>query len=201
MKRFFLFSMVLTIPLVALFAQAPAPQSTGWRLDKAHSRIYFTIKHMVVAEVLGYFKDFDVTFNATKDDYTDGQVEAVIKVATINTDNENRDKDLRSSNFFSADSFPEIRFKSTKFEKLGDNSYKIHGSLTVRDVTKDVVFDAAYNGMIKTSRGFVSAWKATLAINRFDYGLKWNSMIETGGLVAGETVNITVVLELRKPLS
>ncbi|HLF20645.1 MAG TPA: YceI family protein [Bacteroidota bacterium] len=181
-----------------LFAQIPDAQASGWKLDKSHSKIGFTVKHMVISEVQGYFKDFDITINSSKDDFSDGQAEAVIKVATINTESEGRDKDLRSDNFFNVEQFPEIRFKSTKFEKLGDNIYKIYGDLTIRDTTKQVVFDVVHNGTLKTGRGLMSAWKVTLSINRFDYGLKWNRLMETGGLVVGELVNITMTLELRK---
>jgi len=184
-----------------LFAQTPDAQASGWKLDKSHSKIGFTVKHMVISEVQGNFKDFDITINSSKDDFSDAQVGVVIKAASINTESEGRDKDLRSDNFFSAEKFPEIKFKSTKFEKSGDNIYKIYGDLTIRDTTKQVVFDVVHNGTLKTSRGLMSAWKATLSMNRFDYGLKWNRMIETGGLVAGEMVHITITLELRKAVS
>ncbi len=188
------------VALSNLPGQTPEAQ-TGWKLDKAHSKIVFTVKHMVISEVQGYFKDFDITVNSSKEDFLDTQVDVVIKTASINTESEGRDKDLRSDNFFSAEKFPEIKFKSTKFEKIGDNIYKMYGDLTIRDTMKQVVFDVIHNGNLKTGRGLMSAWKATLAINRFDYGLKWNRMLETGGLVAGEIVNITVILELRKSLS
>lgn len=201
MKRTFATLLLVAVATLNLIAQAPDAQATGWKLDKAHSKIVFTVKHMVISEVQGYFKDFDITINSSKDDFSDGQVEAVIKAASINTESEGRDKDLRSDNFFNVEQFPEIRFKSTKFEKSGDNIYKIYGDLAIRDTTKQVVFDVVHNGTLKTSRGLMSAWKATLSINRFDYGLKWNRMIETGGLVVGELVNITVTLELRRAIS
>lgn len=201
MKRTFAALLLVAVATLNLSAQALDTQATGWKLDKSHSKIAFTVKHMVISEVQGYFKDFDITINSSKDDFSDGQVEAVIKAASINTESEDRDKDLRSDNFFNVEQFPEIRFKSTKFEKLGDNIYKIYGDFTIRDVTKQVVFDVVHNGTLKASRGLMSAWKATLSINRFDYGLKWNRMIETGGLVVGELVNITVILELRKSVS
>jgi len=201
MKRTFAALLLVAVVSWNLLAQTPEGQPTGWRLDKSHSKIGFTVKHMVISEVQGYFKDFDITINASKDDFSDGQAEVVIKAASVNTESEGRDKDLRSDNFFSAEKFPEIKFKSTKFEKSGDNIYKIYGDLTIRDTTKQVVFDVVLNGTLKTSRGLMSAWKATLSINRFDYGLKWNRMIETGGLVAGEMVHITIILELRKAAS
>lgn len=195
MKRFnILFSLILfsTFSLMA--------QKTGWTMDKAHSSVSFSIRHLVISEVTGKFKDFDISLNATKDDFTDAVVDATIKVASINTENERRDAHLRTDDFFNAEKFPEIKFKSTAFEKVGENRYKITGDLTIRDVTKKVTFDAVYNGSIKGMRGStIASWKATISVNRFDYGLKWNRTIESGGLIAGDTVNITLNLELIKP--
>lgn len=183
---------------VVLTVSSVFGQTGSWNLDKAHSSIRFTIAHMVVSEVNGRFGDFSIDFASTKDDFTDGSVNIVIKTGSVSTDNANRDNDLRSGNFFDAEKFPEIRFTSSSFEKGEGNKYKITGDLTIRDVTKKVTFDAEYRGSVKTSRGTVIAWKATTTINRFDYGLKWDRMIEAGGLVAGETVTVNVSLELRK---
>ena len=195
MKQFILF-----FALIILGAGSLPAQKTGWTLDKAHSSIGFSVRHMVISEVTGNFKDFDISFTSSKDDYSDAIVDASIKVASINTDNERRDGHLKTDDFFNAEKFPLIKFKGTSFEKVGENKYKIIGDLTVRDVTKKVSFDAVYNGTIKAPWGAtVSSWKATLAINRFDYGLKWNKAIESGGLIAGDTVTITLNLELNKP--
>jgi polyisoprenoid-binding protein YceI len=195
MNRIKFLLLITVFGISSLFAQ-----KTGWSLDKAHSSIGFSIKHMVISEVTGNFKDFDLNFSSTKSDFTDAVVDATIKVASINTDNEKRDAHLRTDDFFNAEKFPLITFKSTSFEKVEENKYKITGELTIRDVTKKVTFDATYNGSIKAPWGAqIYSWKATLAINRFDYGLKWNKAIETGGLIAGDTVNITLNLELNKP--
>jgi len=195
MKRFMFF-----LTLIVLGAGSLIAQKSGWRLDKAHSSIGFSVRHMVISEVTGNFKDFDINFTSTKDDYSDAVVDASIKVASISTDNDRRDEHLKTDDFFNAEKFPLIKFKSTLFEKVGDNKYKITGDLTIRDVTKTVTFDAVYNGTINAPWGAtVSSWKATLAVNRFDYGLKWNKTIDTGGLIAGDTVNITMNLELNKP--
>lgn len=190
---------IVLLFLAVGIASLPAQQS-GWKFDKSHSGITFSVRHLVISEVTGNFRDFDIAFNATKDDFTDASVEATIKVASINTDNERRDNHLKSDDFFNAEKFPEIKFKSTSFEKVSDGKYKITGDLTMRDVTKKVTFDATYNGSIKGMGGStVTAWKATTSINRFDYGLKWNRAIESGGLVVGEIVNITLNLEIVKP--
>ncbi|MDP2886010.1 MAG: YceI family protein [Ignavibacteria bacterium] len=186
--------------LTALAVASVMAQKSGWTLDKAHSGVGFSVRHMVISEVTGNFRDFDISLQSSKDDFSDAVVEATIKTTSINTDNERRDGHLKSDDFFNAEKFPEIKFKSTAFEKVGDNKYKVTGDLTIRDVTKKVTFDATYNGSIKSPRGgLVISWKATVAVNRFDYGLKWNRTLEAGGLIVGETVNIVLNLEITKP--
>lgn len=195
MKHFKPLIFITLFGISSLFAQKP-----GWIVDKSHSSVGFSVKHMVISEVSGNFKDFDINFKSTKSDFTDASVDATIKVASINTDNEKRDGHLKTEDFFNAEKFPAITFKSTSFEKVGENKYKIAGDLTIRDVTKKVTFDATYNGSIKSPWGAeIYAWKATLPVNRFEFGLKWNKAIEAGGLIVGETVNITLNLELTKP--
>ena len=183
---------------LVLLSTAAISQTGGWKLDKAHSKVSFTVKHMVISEVEGSFDDFDITVNASKPDFTDGTLTASVKVASINTENAGRDRHLKSDDFFNAELYPEIVFKGTSVEQMADGKYKINGNLTIRDVTKPVTFDADFNGTLQTSRGMLSAWKATLALNRFDYGLKWNKTLETGGLIVGETVTITLRLEFDK---
>ena len=188
-----------TIILLTIFiATAFAPAQSVWKLDKVHSSITFTVKHMVISEVTGSFKDFTIALKSEKDDFSNAEVQSTIKVGSLSTDNTMRDNHLKSDDFFNAEKFPEINFKSTSFEKLGDNKYKITGDLTIRDVTKNVTFDATLNGTLKTDRGMLSAWKATTTINRFDYNLKWSKTLETGGLMVGQDVIITLNLELNK---
>ncbi|MBF8296865.1 MAG: YceI family protein [Bacteroidetes bacterium] len=195
MKRF-----KLLLLMTLLISMSALAQKTAWKLDRSHSSVEFSIRHFVISEVTGRFKDFDISVNASKPDFTDAEIEATIKVTSINSDNEKRDGHLRTDDFFNAEKFPEIKFKSASFEKVGENKYKITGDLTIRDVTKKVTFDAIYNGSIKSPWGaLVTSWKATIAVNRFDYGLKWNKTIEAGGLIAGDAVTITLNLELTKP--
>ena len=189
----------ITMILLTFFiAMGFASAQSDWKLDKAHSSITFTVRHMVISEVAGSFKDFSITLKSAKDDFSDAEVQSTIKVGSISTDNAMRDNHLKSDDFFNAEKFPEINFKSTSFEKLSDNKYKITGDLTIRDVIKNVTFDAVLNGTLKTDRGVLSAWKATTTINRFDYNLKWSKTLETGGLMVGQDVTITMNLELNK---
>jgi polyisoprenoid-binding protein YceI len=186
-----------------LFAAVMLAASIGsaqgaWKMDKVHSSVQFSVKHMVISTVTGAFKDFSVDLKSDKPDFSDASVSAVIKVASISTDNTMRDGHLKSDDFFNAEKFPEIKFVSTKFEKVGDNKYKITGNLTIRDVTKEAVFDATLGGTMKTDRGTLAAWSATTVVNRFDYNLKWNKALESGGLIVGQDVTVTLNLELNK---
>jgi len=174
-----LLSAALGLTLVASGASA----ETTWKLDNAHSAVKFSVTHMVIAEVPGNFREFDVTFTQKgSTDFAGSSLAATIKTASINTDNEGRDKHLRSDDFFNAEKFPAITFKSTSFEKTGTDTYIIKGELTIRDVTKPVVLTGRYTGTVKDPWGNTKiGFKATTAINRFDYGLKWNKALEAGG--------------------
>lgn len=169
-----------------------------WILDQAHSNITFSVQHMVISEVTGSFKDFAVDLHSSKNDFNDAAIEATISVNSINTGNDRRDAHLRTDDFFNAEKFPTIKFRSTSFEKVGDRHYAVKGWLTIRDTTKEVTIDAVLNGIISSGNGERAGWKGTLSINRFDYGLKWNRTIETGGLIAGATVTILLNLEFVK---
>ena len=174
-------------------------QSGDWAADRVHSNVMFTVKHLVISEVTGYFKEFEITVTTTNNDFSDATIDAIVKVGSISTDNERRDGHLKSDDFFNAEKFPEMRFKSRSFKKVAENKYAITGDLTIRDVTKTVTFNATHLGTISSPQmGTRSGWKAIASINRFDYGLKWNKIIETGGLVVGENVDILLNLELVK---
>jgi polyisoprenoid-binding protein YceI len=173
--------------------------SAQWMLDKSHTGVTFSVRHMVVSDVTGSFGDFDIALTSSKDDFSDAVVEATIKVASINTNNTQRDNHLKADDFFNAEKFPLVKFKSTSFTKVADGKYTIIGDLTIRDVTKSVTFDATLGGMVKAPWGVtIAGWKAIAVINRFDFNLKWNKAIETGGLIAGQDVTITLNMEFNK---
>ncbi|HUL43957.1 MAG TPA: YceI family protein [Bacteroidota bacterium] len=189
---------VATVLLLLTAIPSVLSAQSVWKLDKAHSKIDFSVTHMLVAEVDGRFTDFDGTVTSSKSDFRDAKIDVTIKTASITTDNDFRDKHLRSDDFFNAEKYPEIKFHSTSIEKTGDNTYKIAGDLTIRDTTKTVVLNAKYNGQVVAGGVTKAAFKATTTINRFDYGVHWNKTIETGGLVVGKDVDITLLLELNK---
>ncbi len=189
---------ILAAVFALLFTLSPAHAQRVWKTDLSHSQVKFSVTHLVIAEVTGKFNDFEVTLTQTgKDDFAGSSLEATITMASIDTDNETRDKHLRSDDFFNAETYPVMTFKSAKIEKTGEKTYKITGDLTIRDVTRTVVLDTRYMGEVKDPRGTMkSGFKATTSINRFDYGVKWDKKIEAGGLVVGETVDITLLMEL-----
>jgi polyisoprenoid-binding protein YceI len=187
-----------TDPVPGKNANAEAPRFGKWSLDKAHSNVKFTVTHMVVSEVDGSFKLFDGSMEHNKPDYSDAKINFTVDVNSVDTDNENRDKHLKSDDFFNAEKFPQMKFESTSFTPLGGNKYKLAGNLTIRDVTKPVNFDVTYGGSISGQRGAKAGFKATTTINRFDYNLKWDRATETGGLVVSKEVGITVNVELNE---
>jgi polyisoprenoid-binding protein YceI len=172
---------------------------TSWEADLAHSNINFTITHLVIAEVTGKFNDFTCSIQTKGEDFTGAQVEVGIRTGSIFTNNEKRDNHLRSADFFNAEKFPQITFKSTTFEKSGENTYKINGVLTMHGISKPVVLDATYKGLIKDPWGNSRAgFKATTTLDRYEYDLKWNTALEGGGLLVGKEVMIEINLELVK---
>lgn len=153
---------------------------------------------MVVAETEGTFKVFDGSVEHTKADWSDAKINFTVDVNSINTENESRDKHLRSDDFFNAEKYPTMTFVSTSFVPKGGNKYELNGNLTIRDVTRPVKFDVTFGGIATSSRGDKAGFKATTTINRFDYNLKWDRLTEAGGLVVGKEVEVVVRVELNK---
>jgi polyisoprenoid-binding protein YceI len=176
----------------------PGNQAGTWTVDKAHTNVKFSISHLVISDVEGRFKTFDGTMESSKADFSDAKINFTVEVASINTDNENRDNHLKSPDFFDAAKFPQMKFVSTSFVSLGDNKYTLVGNLTIRDVTKPVSFDVKYGGTVNAMGGTHAGFKATTTINRFDYNLKWSNTTDSGGLVAGKDVEITLNVDFKK---
>ena len=187
MKKLFL-TLSAVLATVAAFAQ------TNWVFDKSHSNIGFTVTHMVIAEVSGSFKEADIKVSSPSEDFNGASIEFTAKVSSIDTQNENRDNHLKGDDFFNAEKYPEIKFVGKLVKKGG--AYTADGKLTLRDVTKDVSFPVKYMGTIKTAQFTKAGFKLNGTINRFDYNLKWDRKLETGGLVVGQDVQLTANIEL-----
>jgi polyisoprenoid-binding protein YceI len=193
MKKIYLSLFILLATVFMATAQ------TTWKADVAHSKVQFSISHMVISEVTGRFKDFDATLVQTNDDLSDSKLSATIKVNSINTDNEKRDGHLKSADFFDAEKYPEMTFVSKSFTKSGKATYKISGDLTMHGITKPVVLDTKFNGQVKDPWGnMIAGFKATTIVNRKDFGIVWNKALETGGVLVGEDVSVTIIVEMQK---
>lgn len=189
----------IRILLIAVLFSITLSAQTKWTVDKAHTKVQFSVAHMVISDVTGNFKNFDAYLETNGDDFENAKVDFWADVNSINTENEGRDKHLKSDDFFNAEKFPKIIFKGKSMKKTGDGKYQLVGDFTMRDVTKEITLDVAYRGMVKDSWGNIKAgFKITGEVNRFDYNLKWNGLVETGGLVVGKTVSLLIDIELQK---
>jgi polyisoprenoid-binding protein YceI len=183
----------------AILATAGAEAQTKWNFDASHTKVEFTVQHLLISEVTGNFKIFDGSVLSPSEDFTNSDIQFSVDIASINTDNTDRDNHLKSDDFFNAEKFPKMIFKSTSFTKVSGNKYQLNGNLTIRDITKPVTFDVVYNGIANDPWGNTKAgFKLRGEISRFDYNLKWNALTEIGGAVVGETVEIVAKVELDK---
>lgn len=177
-------------------APAAIPTAGTWNVDASHSNVRFVVTHLTVSEVEGSFKKFNGTINATGADFNNAKVTFTVDVNSIFTDNDGRDKHLKSDDFFNAEQYPNMTFTSTSFKKVKGNIYTLEGNLTIRSVTKPVKFAVLYGGAVKDPWGNIKAgFKASTKISRAAYGLKWNTLTEAGGAVVGDEVTIQLSLE------
>ena len=190
-------TVILIVLMLAMFSVKA--QETKWTFDKAHSKIQFDVSHMVIAEISGQFHEYDGTILADEEDFSDLKIDLSIDVKSIDTDEERRDGHLRSPDFFDAENYPKITFKSSSVKAAGNNKYKLTGVLTMHGVSKTVTLDVKYGGTITDPYGNIKAgFKITGTIDRTDFGLKYNSPLDSGGLMIGEKINITCNVELMK---
>lgn len=188
MKR--LFGTLLLLTLSAFAADE-------YKIDPAHSSVTFSVRHMMLSNVPGRFSQISGTILLDEKDMTRSSVEAVIKTTSISTDNEGRDKDLRGPNFFDAEKYPDATFKSKKIEKRGDQWVAI-GDLTIKDVTKQVEMPFEFSKG-STPFGPAIGISSSLKINRQDYHVTYNRVMDNGGLVVANDVKLELNLEARPP--
>jgi polyisoprenoid-binding protein YceI len=180
---------------VIAVGQSTESNALSYEVDKNHTNIGFSVRHMLLAKVYGKFEDYSIDLNWDNQNPTNSFVEVRIQVASINTDNQKRDNHLRGPDFFDAVNYPEIVFKSEKIEKT-DDGYIAHGKLTMRDVTRDVVLPFNLIGSFKQKNGKIKVGiEAGMNVNRMDYHISWDKIFDTGGLVAGEEVEIDIQAE------
>ena len=179
---------------------APQTAVSTWNIDPAHSVAEFKVKHMMISNVKGQFTAVAGTLTYDESDITNSKIEASIDAASINTREEQRDAHLKSADFFDVEKFPKLAFKSTKVTRSASGDLQVQGELTIHGVTRNVTFEVegptapGKDPWGNTRIGLA----ATTKINRKDYGLTWNAALETGGILVGEDVTITLDVQFLK---
>lgn len=187
-------AIALAFALSAIYVSSAAA-ADKFTIDKTHSSIQFSVSHMVISKVKGEFNDYSGTIIYDQADITKSSIDVIIKVASIDTKDEKRDDHLRNPDFFDAESFPEITFKSKRVEKSGDG-YVAVGDLTMRGVTKEVSMPFTVAGVITDPWGNTRMGaSATLKVNRQDYGVSFSKKLDNGGLLVGDDVDIEIEIE------
>lgn len=188
---------------IAVLASLSASAQVNWKLDNSHSKLGFSVTHMMVSETEGKFKIYQGTVSSTTEtDFTDAKIEFSADVNSINTEDEKRDGHLKSPDFFDAAKFPTITFKSTSMKPVakGKTIYTLEGELTMHGVTKKVKLNAiGATKTVKDPYGNIKyGFKVTGTINRKDFGLAWNAALEAGGVAVSEEVKLDLNIELNK---
>ncbi|HVZ95884.1 MAG TPA: YceI family protein [Chitinophagaceae bacterium] len=180
-------------------ATATVNTKTKWVIDNAHSEIGFRVKHLMISNVRGAFKEYSANVVSENDDFSNAKVEATINPASVDTHDSGRDGHLAGADFFDVEKFKEIKFTSTNVKKVDDNNYKISGDLTIKGVTKPVELNAEFGGIVKDPWGNAkAAFNVTGKINRKNWGLNWNAALETGGVLVSDDVWINADVQLKK---
>ena len=178
----------------------PKTAVTTWNLDPAHSVAEFKVRHMMISNVKGNFSKVTGVLFYDEDDVTRSRIEATIEAASIETRDAQRDGHLKSEDFFHAEKFPTLTFKSTSIKVLGNRELSVEGDLTIRGITRKVTF--AVEGPTPPAKdpwgNTRIAVSATTKINRKDFGLTWNAALETGGILVGDEVTITLDVQFVK---
>ncbi len=185
--------------MMAVTAAAAAAEPRPFRIDPGHSLVGFNVRHFF-SRTPGRFKEFSGTIQLDEKNLAASSVEVTIQTASIDTENERRDGDLRSANFFQADSFPTITFKSTKVVPGPEKSFLIYGDLNMHGVTKPVTLEATLMGVGEIAMGgrpprTIAGFEATTKVDRKDYGIVWNRILDKGGTMLGDEVTITLQIE------
>ena len=184
------------LPVILGMSLAQAAYADTYAIDKDHSQVGFKIKHLAISTVPGTFSEFSGTFDFDPKNVAAAKVDATIAVSSVNTNQAKRDNHLRDADFFDVLKFPEMKFVSKKVTPVDADSFKVVGELTIRDVTKPVTLDVEFGGAAKDPWGNDrAAFTATTKFNRKDWGMQWNKALETGGLLVGEDVHVTLEIE------
>jgi polyisoprenoid-binding protein YceI len=174
--------------------------ATKWTLDPSHSEVGFKVRHLMITNVKGIFKSYEVNAETDGDDFSKAKISFSADVDSIDTNSEQRDGHLKSPDFFDAANHPKISFSATKYENVdNDGSYELYGDLTIRGISKPVKLDVEFGGVVKdlwggTRAGFTINGK----VDRKEWGLTWNAATEAGGVLVSDTIQISCEIQLVK---
>jgi polyisoprenoid-binding protein YceI len=172
---------------------------TIWSIDPTHSEVQFKVKHLVISTVTGQFTQFNASIEATNDDFCDASVSFEAQIDSISTNNADRDRHLKSADFFDAANYPSLKFESTKWTKIDDENVAIEGNLTLKDATHPVTLKGEFGGVVTDPYGNVKAgFELTGKINRKDFGLTFNVITEAGHLVLSEEIKLIANVQFAK---
>ncbi|HTN08401.1 YceI family protein [Agriterribacter sp.] len=172
---------------------------TKWVSDPPHSEIQFKVRHMMIANVKGEFRNFNATILTEGDDFSKGTVEVIIEAGSIFTNNTDRDTHLKSADFFDVENHKELKFTGTSLTQLDDDNYLLKGLLNIKGIEKEVSFDVEFGGINKDPWGSMKAgFSLNGKISRKDWGLNWNAALETGGVLVSDEVRITAEVQFVK---
>jgi polyisoprenoid-binding protein YceI len=189
----------ISLSLLVLLAVGSLAAADTWTFDKAHSKVGFAVRHMVISTITGSFGDYDGTVSVDGDKAETAVIDVTVKVASINTDNQQRDEHLRSADFFNVGQFPTMHFKSKKVTMRPDSTFAMVGDLTIKDVTKEVTLTGKFQGKIDDPWGNTRAgFTASTTINRQDFHVSWSNVLKDGSLVVSNNVDINLEVELVK---
>ena len=175
---------------------------TKWTIDPTHSELGFKIKHLMITNVSGTFKTFSGEIVTEDADFSKAQISITADMASISTNNEQRDSHLRNADFFEVEQFPELHFSSTRIEKVDNDNFTLFGVLTLKGITKPVKLNVEYSGVTKDPWGGERAgFLITGKINRSDWGVSFNGVLETGGVMLSEEVRIYSEIQLVKQVA
>lgn len=170
--------------------------TTKWVIDPTHSELLFKVKHLMITNVKGEFRDFEAEITTEGDDFNKAKVKASIKASSIYTNNDDRDQHLKSEDFFNVENHKTLEFEGTSFEKLDDENYKLKGNLTIVGNTKEVTLDVEFGGVAIDPWGNKKAgFSISGKINRKDWGLNWNQALEAGGVLVSDAVKINAEVQ------
>ncbi|MCU7551584.1 YceI family protein [Chitinophagaceae bacterium LB-8] len=173
--------------------------NTKWIIDAAHSEVLFKVKHLMVTNVTGQFSSFEGTVEAENDDFSNATIQFTADVHSISTNNEQRDQHLKTADFFEAEKYPQVKFVSTGFKKKSDEDYELTGDLTIKGITQQVSLKVEFSGIVQDPWGNTKAgFSLNGKINRKDFGLTFNAVTETGGVLLSDEVKLLAEVQLQK---